>query len=53
MANGQKHPRQAIEPSAFGISRGFAFVAGEGFYASHANPRTLRVSFGFLRDDVL
>ncbi len=53
MANGQKHPRQAIEPSAFGISRGVAFVAGEGFYASHANPRTLRVSFGFLRDDVL
>ena len=35
------------------VRRGVAFVAGEGFYASHVNPRTLRVSFGFLRDDVL
>jgi 2-aminoadipate transaminase len=35
------------------VRRGVAFVAGEGFYASDANPRTLRVSFGLLRDDVL
>ena len=28
-------------------------VAGEGFYASNVNPRTLRVSFGFVRDDAL
>ena len=35
------------------VCRGVAFVAGEGFYASQVNPRTLRVSFGFLRDDVL
>ena len=35
------------------VRRGVAFVAGEGFYASNVNPRTLRVSFGFLRDDVL
>jgi len=35
------------------VRRGVAFVAGEGFYASHANPRTLRVSYGLLRDDVL
>ena len=33
------------------VRRGVAFVAGEGFYASHVNPRTLRVSFGLLRDD--
>jgi DNA-binding transcriptional MocR family regulator len=25
------------------VRRGVAFVAGEGFYASHVNPRTLRV----------
>ena len=35
------------------VRRGVAFVAGEGFYASHTNPRTLRVSFGLLRDDAL
>ena len=35
------------------LRRGVAFVAGEGFYASNVNPRTLRVSFGFVRDDVL
>ena len=35
------------------VRRGIAFVAGEGFYASNVNPRTLRVSFGFVRDDVL
>ena len=35
------------------LRRGVAFVAGEGFYASHTNPRTLRVSFGLLRDDAL
>ena len=33
--------------------RGVAFVAGEVFYASHVNPRTLRVSFGLLEDGVL
>jgi 2-aminoadipate transaminase len=35
------------------VRRGVAFVAGEVFYASHVNPRTLRVSFGLLGDDVL
>jgi len=35
------------------VRRGVAFVAGEVFYASHVNPRTLRVSFGLLKDDVL
>jgi 2-aminoadipate transaminase len=35
------------------VRRGVAFVAGEVFYASHVNPRTLRVSFGLLEDDVL
>jgi 2-aminoadipate transaminase len=35
------------------VRRGVAFVAGEVFYAFHANPRTLRVSFGLLKDDVL
>jgi 2-aminoadipate transaminase len=35
------------------VRRGIAFVAGDGFYASNVNPRTLRVSFGFVRDDVL
>ncbi|HEY8275177.1 MAG TPA: PLP-dependent aminotransferase family protein [Pseudolabrys sp.] len=35
------------------VRRGVAFVAGEGFYASHVNPRTLRVSFGLLRDELL
>jgi DNA-binding transcriptional MocR family regulator len=34
------------------VRRGIAFVAGEGFYAFNVNPRTLRVSFGFVRDDV-
>ncbi len=33
------------------VRRGVAFVAGEVFYASHTNPRTLRVSFGLLDDD--
>jgi 2-aminoadipate transaminase len=35
------------------VRRGVAFVAGEVFYASHVNPRTLRVSFGLLGDGVL
>ncbi|HZP70656.1 MAG TPA: PLP-dependent aminotransferase family protein [Pseudolabrys sp.] len=35
------------------VRRGVAFVAGEVFYASHVNARTLRVSFGLLGDDVL
>ena len=35
------------------VRRGVAFVAGEAYYASHVNPRTLRVSFGLLRDDAL
>jgi 2-aminoadipate transaminase len=35
------------------VRRGVAFVAGEVFYASHVNPRTLRVSFGLLADDAL
>ena len=35
------------------VRRGVAFVAGEVFYASHANPRTLRVSFGLVSDEVL
>ena len=35
------------------VRRGVAFVAGEVFYASHVNPRTLRVSFGLLKDEVL
>jgi 2-aminoadipate transaminase len=35
------------------VRRGVAFVAGEVFYASHVNPRTLRVSFGLVPDDVL
>jgi 2-aminoadipate transaminase len=35
------------------VRRGVAFVAGEAYYASHVNPRTLRVSFGSLRDDAL
>lgn len=35
------------------VRRGVAFVAGEVFYASHVNPRTLRVSFGLLGDEVL
>jgi 2-aminoadipate transaminase len=35
------------------VRRGVAFVAGEVFYASHVNPRTLRVSFGLLEDGVL
>ena len=35
------------------VRRGVAFVAGEAYYASQANPRTLRVSFGLLRDDAL
>jgi DNA-binding transcriptional MocR family regulator len=35
------------------LRRGVAFVAGEGFYASNVNPRTLRVSFGYLRGDML
>ena len=35
------------------VRRGVAFVAGEGFYASHVNPRKLRVSFGLLRDELL
>lgn len=35
------------------VRRGVAFVAGEVFYASHVNPRTLRVSFGLVSDDVL
>jgi len=35
------------------VRRGVAFVAGEVFYASHVNPRTLRVSFGLLGDGVV
>jgi DNA-binding transcriptional MocR family regulator len=35
------------------VRRGVALVAGEVFYASHVNPRTLRVSFGLLENDVL
>ena len=35
------------------VRRGVAFVAGEVFYASHANPCTLRVSFGLLDKDLL
>jgi 2-aminoadipate transaminase len=35
------------------VRRGVAFVAGEVFYASHANPRTLRVSFGLVSAEVL
>jgi 2-aminoadipate transaminase len=35
------------------VRRGVAFVAGEVFYASHVNPRTLRVSFGLVGDDLL
>jgi len=35
------------------LRRGVAFVAGEGFYASNVNPRTLRLSFGYLRGDML
>ena len=35
------------------VRRGVAFVAGEAYYASHVNPRTLRVSFGLVRDDAL
>jgi 2-aminoadipate transaminase len=35
------------------VRRGVAFVAGEAYYASHVNPRTLRLSFGLLRDDAL
>ncbi|HET9716163.1 MAG TPA: PLP-dependent aminotransferase family protein [Pseudolabrys sp.] len=35
------------------VRRGVAFVAGEVFYASHVNPRTLRVSFGLLEDGML
>lgn len=35
------------------VRRGVAFVAGEVFYASHPNSRTLRVSFGLIGDDVL
>jgi len=35
------------------VRRGVAFVAGEVFYASHVNPRTLRVSFGLLDNNVL
>jgi 2-aminoadipate transaminase len=35
------------------VRRGVAFVAGEVFYASRINPRTLRVSFGLLGDDVV
>jgi 2-aminoadipate transaminase len=35
------------------VRRGVAFVAGEVFYASHVNPRTLRVSFGLVENDVL
>ena len=35
------------------VRRGVAFVAGEVFYASHVNPRTLRVSFGLLGDDLV
>ena len=35
------------------VRRGVAFVAGEVFYASHVNPRTLRVSFGLVGNDVL
>jgi DNA-binding transcriptional MocR family regulator len=35
------------------VRRGVAFVAGEVFYAFQVNPRTLRVSFGHLEDDLL
>lgn len=35
------------------VRRGVAFISGEVFYASHANPRTLRVSFGSITDEVL
>jgi len=35
------------------VRRGVAFVAGEVFYASHVNPRTLRVSFGLVDNGVL
>ena len=35
------------------VRRGVAFVAGEVFYTSQINPRTLRVSFGLLDKDVL
>jgi 2-aminoadipate transaminase len=35
------------------VRRGVAFVAGEVFYASQVNPRTLRVSFGLLEDGML
>lgn len=32
------------------VQRGVAFVAGEVFYASRPDPRTLRVSFGVIRE---
>jgi DNA-binding transcriptional MocR family regulator len=35
------------------VRRGVAFISGEVFYASHVNPRTLRVSFGSMTDEVL
>jgi len=35
------------------VRRGVAFVAGEVFYASRDNPRTLRVSFGSVSDEDL
>lgn len=35
------------------VQRGVAFISGEVFYASHVNPRTLRVSFGLMSDAVL
>jgi len=46
----------ALEAALGDASRGHpsvAFVAGEVFYASHANPCTLRVSFGLLDKDLL
>lgn len=35
------------------VRRGVTFVAGEAFYASRADPRTLRVSFGVVSDAAL